>query len=131
MILFVPLKCEKYYACGQMGTLNLKIKEAYKDLLNYVNTGDARKNYEVVIAPILTFGKDTVFFSRFEEDEDGNPIMDDHNRLPAVPLFKFQNRNADYSPQFCEQPLLYALSYLLCQVEKAKKTELAKRIWLR
>ena len=129
MILFVPLKCEKYYACGQMGTLNLKIKEAYKDLLNYVNTGDARKHYEVVIAPILTFGKDTVLFSRFQEDEDGNLVMDACNRLPTVPLFKFQNREANYSPQFCEQPLLYALSYLIYQVEQAKKQEWAKRMW--
>ena len=121
MILFVPLKCEKYYACGQMGALNLKIKKAYDELLNYVTTGDVRKNYEVVIAPILTFGKDTVIFSRFEEDENGNPVMDARNRLPTVPLFKFQNREADYSPQFCEQPLLYALSYLLYQVEKTKR----------
>lgn len=127
MILFVPLKCEKYYAARLMDKVSKKIREAYKDLLDYVE-GENSKNYEVAITPILTFGAGTVFFSRFREDADGNPVdekgnpVTDSKRYPAS-LFKFENRAADYSPAFCEQPLLYALSYLLCQVEEAKKNE--------
>ena len=134
MILFVPLKCEKYYANGVMGLVNLKIQEAYKDLLNFTNAGENRGCYELVIAPILTFGKDTVVFTRFKTDEDGEPIMDERGRCPTVPLFKFENRSNTYSPQFCEQPLLYALSYLLSQMYKVKKSEREKsnifgRLW--
>ena len=110
MILFVPLKCEKYYASGHMGTVSKKIQVAYQDLLRYVMTGNNSGQYEVVIAPILTLGENTVFFSRFDEDEDGHYIVDARN-MPTVPLFKFQNRNSDYKPRFCEQPLLYALYY--------------------
>ena len=123
MILFVPLKCEKYYANGQMELVNLKIQEAYRDLLNFTNTGEYHGRYELVIAPILTFGKDTVVFTRFQTDEDGEPLMDERGRCPTVPLFKFQNHDAGYSPRFCEQPLLYALSYLLSQVHEVKKAE--------
>ena len=128
MILFVPLKCEKYYANGEMDLVANKIQIAYKDLLNYVNKNSNYGKYEVVIAPILTLGVNTVFFSRFQEDEDGNPVMDSEKRFPVVPLFKFQDRNLDYSPRYCEQPLLYALSYLLYHVAEAKQKR-ANRSW--
>ena len=123
MILFVPLKCERYYANGQMGIVSLKIQEAYKNLLNYTNTGSNQGEYELVIAPILTFGKDTVAFTRFADDEKGNPILDERGRYPVKQLFQFVNRDNDYSPRFCEQPLLYALSYLLYQSREIKEYE--------
>ena len=131
MILFVPLKCEKYYAKDKMELVSDKIQKAYKNLLDYTNKGDNQGKYELVIAPILTFGKKTVEFSRFKDDEEGDIIMDERGRYPIMPLFLFVNRDNGYSPQFCEQPLLYALSYLFYQVRKIKEDERKYSGWLK
>ena len=112
MILLVPLKCEKYYNLQQMDEVNARVKAAYKNLLNYTG-GDNYKNYEVVIAPILTLGEKTIEFARFESDENGDLIMDEQHRYPIRQVYNYVSNNAKYSPKYCEQPLLYTLAYIL------------------
>lgn len=122
VIMFVPLKCEKYYNRGEMSLVNQRIHTAYWEIFDYVK-GVNQNKYEVIISPILTFGKDTVEFSRFEYDEDGEIIIDSETHIPSVSKYIFKNMEAVYSPQFCEQPLLYTLAYLLGEMQKVKEAE--------
>ena len=50
-----------------MELVNGRIHTAYKDIFSFVE----KDKYEIIIAPILTLGKNTIEFSRFEYGEDG------------------------------------------------------------
>ncbi len=136
MIMFVPIKCETYYDRGQMDLLNQRIHTGYKELFDFVQKKENRSRYEVIIAPILTFGKDTVRFSRFDHSTDGQRELNDievgsETKVPNVAKFLFKNMNAKYEPEFCEQPLLYTLSYLLDLVRKTKQREKKNNGWFK
>lgn len=119
MIMFVPLKCEKYYNAGQMELVNEKIHTAYKSVFDFVE-GVNKSSFEVVITPILTFGPDGIEFSRFGTDENGEII--EAGGLPEKPIYIFKGENG-YEPTYCEQPLIYSLAYLLSVAEMTKKKE--------
>lgn len=125
MIMIVPLKCEKYYNSSKMDQVNKKIHIAYKSLFDFLG-GSNKTKYEVIIAPILTLGKKTAEFARFERNEDAEIELDPDLQIPAKTLYNFINANSKHSPLYCEQPLLYSLSYLLNQIEKVKRTEKKK-----
>lgn len=122
VIMFVPLKCEKYYNRGQMALVNQRIHTAYKEIFDYIG-GNNKNNYEVLIMPILTLGKNTVEFSRFEYNEDGELIIDEETHIPSVSRYIFKDMSASHRPEFCEQPLLYTLAYLLGEMQKVKVAE--------
>lgn len=64
LILFVPLKCEKYYwEADGMARLNARIKEEYAGLLGFLGNYDC---FSVAVTPILTLGD--IVFSRFDEN---------------------------------------------------------------
>ena len=109
MILFVPLKCEKYFQEKEMDVLNERVREAYKDTLNFF-TGNAQP-YEVAITPILTLG--CVKFARFARNEKGDIDLDSKFSTPTRPIYKFTKRDAQPEPRYCEQPAVYVLAYLL------------------
>lgn len=124
MLMFVPLKCEKYYNAGQMDLVNEKIHAAYKNVFDFVS-GDYRSIFEVVITPILTFGENGIQFSRFETDDNGD-IIENASGLPDNPIYRFiapKKEDNKYCPKHCEQPILYSLAYLLSVAEQAKKKE--------
>lgn len=122
VIMFVPLKCEKYFNKGQMPLVNQRIHLAYKEIFNYI--GGANKNkYEVIIAPILTFGENTIEFARFERDANLEIIIDETTHIPIEGKYMFKDMEAEYNPKFCEQPLFYTLAYLLDKVQKNKEYE--------
>ena len=128
MVMIVPLKCEWHYNHGQMDLVNEKIHTAYKPLFDFLGGSNANK-YEVVIAPILTLGADTAEFSRFERDEAAEIILDPDLKIPAKTRYNFVNVNCQYSPQYCEQPLLYSLSYLIDLMARLKKAEKENAPW--
>lgn len=128
MVMIVPLKCEKYYNHGQMQLVNEKIHAAYKLLFDFLG-GSNKNKYEVVIAPILTLGANTAEFARFERNKDAEIELDPNLKIPAKTLYNFVNVNCEYSPQYCEQPLLYSLSYLIDQIEKLKRAEKNNAPW--
>lgn len=127
LIMFVPLKCEKYHNENRMDEVNKKIHAAYRSLFDFF-CGVNENCFEVVIAPILTFGENTAQFSRFEYDEKGN-ILEDEDGLPTKSVYIKISAQPVYSPMYCEQPLLYSLEYLLYVARKQKEAEQMKRNW--
>lgn len=130
MILFVPLKCEKYRNEGNMNLVKRKIKVAYKPLLDHINNEYNRQRCTVAITPIYTFG--TAEFKRFERDENGKIIIDPVHKTPKYPMYGFTSNalNAP-SPKYCEQPLVYVLIYLLTIAKKSKDDTYKKNSWFK
>lgn len=140
LVLFVPLKCEKYYYESRMSELNRRIRAGYKNLFTFF---EANSEYTVVIAPILTLGD--VVFNHYKTrtvqlpggaerevaitfGSDGGASL---RAVPRFPMFCFRNENAKFSPQYCEQPLLYVLAYInaVSQIlEKKSKSGVIKRV---
>jgi hypothetical protein len=114
LILFVPLKCEKYYLNNQMDEVKLRIKEVYSQLFAYFSSDFIKKYFTVAITPILTVGD--VVFDDFGRDESKNIAV---NRVPGseymrpkLVYYKYANDSPKFSPKFCEQPVLYILSFI-------------------
>lgn len=137
LILFVPIKCEKYYYEQTMGKLNEALKAGYKNTLTFLSQ---RKEYTIAITPILTLGD--VVFDHYQTkilksgkeviDTFGDEASESMRTIPKAPLFRFRDvKMPRFSPQYCEQPLLYFLAYALSvtgKMEAFKKTENPKGI---
>ncbi|MBP1546033.1 MAG: hypothetical protein J6A37_05475 [Oscillospiraceae bacterium] len=117
MVLFVPIKFETYYYSGRASEVNRQIHIAYDQLINFLTRDDHKDSFFVAITPVLTLGD--VIFERFNDSSNGNPIA----------LYKFRSGLAKYNPQFCEQPMLYVLSYLY-QLIKYKNSGKEKKFKL-
>ena len=138
LILFVPLKCEKYYHDDQMEDVNQRVKEVFDVLLKNLKT-NCSDSLTIAITPILTMGG--IKFWEFEKSLNG---VVDVNNFPLVTsegdLNQFATRPkkawyvpcgrpAKFSPKFCEQPMLYTLAFLyaLTQKEDASLSAEAKQ----
>ncbi|MEH2256522.1 hypothetical protein [Nostoc sp.] len=100
LVMFVPVKCEKYIQNGESEKIKLKIHEKYHVLLK--DLGHRSSSTAVVIAPIQTIGG--VAFSYV-----GRP-----KQSGETPNFYFQHtKQAQWSPVNAEQPLRYILSFAL------------------
>lgn len=123
MILFVPLKCEKYKASNQMNLVKHKVKIAYREIIDHLNNQYTRIKCTIAITPIFTFG--TVEFKRFERDKKSREIMVYENpKIPKYPLYGFM-RNVEnrHIPQYCEQPLVYILAFIFSMAKKIKESK--------
>ncbi len=100
LVIFAPVRCEKYIKGGASLDLVQRIKEEYKGLFDFLTSKEVESNVAVVITPVQTVG--SVVFSRIEMN-DGEP------------KFKFRKigHDAKYSPEDSEQPLRYLLRFLL------------------
>lgn len=125
MILFVPIKCERYYHLTKTPQLNIckrnymqELIEAvgcgYRDLLMYLRSTPAlMNNCTLAITPILSAGG--IDFVRFRFDEETGRAIS----LYQEPEF-LREYEQGYSPKFCEQPMIYALLYILMQEQEAQ-----------
>lgn len=106
LIIFCPVKCEKYLNSNEQNNLsiNTKIKSHYEKLLNYLSK-NLSSSVCVAITPVQTLGG--IRFQRIIENEI-------ENELPSF-IFVKKTPNSTYSPQDCEQPLRYALSFILSE----------------
>lgn len=116
MVLFVPLKCEKYYHQDKdadskyygkrMKELRDCVKDSYSELFAYLCNAENRKYFTVAIMPILTLGG--IEFDHFK-DVDGSDNME----ITSDSLvYSYCGKGEDvYKPMFCEQPLMYSLLY--------------------
>lgn len=111
LILFVPLKCERYLADGRMDEVLEKTKDAYAEIIRYCNR--AQSKYEVAVTPIFTLGG--AQFSHFETNRlTGKIKINDRFKTPEKPIYYFPETSVKKpSPKYCEQPIVYLLLYLL------------------
>lgn len=114
LILFVPLKCEKYYYERRMDEVNTAVKKAYRSLIDTIET---KKNVSCAITPILTIGG--VVFDVFQADSNGNVLVSPKG-LPEAAYYKFYDKKPKLNPMFCVQPLYYILSYVTHAYEANK-----------
>lgn len=121
LLIFVPLKCEKYYWEKTMDVVTDAILSQYRELIDYIKLNN-KLSVCSTITPILTVGD--VIFDKFNKNSDGSvcivPKGTTGKMLPAEVVYKYRNSSAKYNPKYCEQPLFYLLTYLAKEYEKAK-----------
>lgn len=156
MLLFVPLKCEKYIidANGDVdkdGMVKVKDKviEHYTNLIDELKEGTYREKITMAILPISTIreikwykfgcildGKEASIFDENGEphrfdlknyDKQNRPFSIYRFRSPALFYMAVKNGSQSY---YCEQPMIYTLVYLLRYVAwlKANKREWWEKI---
>ncbi len=129
MVLFVPLKCERYYNEGRMEEVSEAVQKAYAELIQYLQQpGLAGMTAPVSIAvtPILTLGG--AEFSRFERDEAGE-IAEDPDGRPRRPLYHFPDMNVSGpEPKWCEMPMIYTLAFVF-EVAKRQREQRGKGLF--
>ena len=107
LLLFVPMKCEKYYNAGRINEVNTAIKDAYAELIEHLKTFEKTTIY---ITPALTLGN--LEFLSFQTDTDGAERA----------TYKYTGKE-NYAPRFTEQPFIYVMDYLLKVLNNNKQIE--------
>lgn len=129
LILFVPLKCEKYYREGRINEVTAQVQKEYKGLIEYLRDRQDMHGFKkkicCAITPIQTLGN--VVFDSFAVDEMTGQIKEivtgDGKHLPAETRYRFTSGNAGYAPVHCVQPLYYLLAFVSKQYEKSRKEQ--------
>lgn len=120
LILFVPLKCEKYRLENRMDEVCAAVEESYHDLLVFLSSGGVKAHAAAAITPIFTVGE--VVFSGFATDSSGQ-IKTLRNGLPARAEYVYAKSGAKYAPQYCEQPLCYLLAFVTKLYQRTKSSD--------
>lgn len=101
LIILVPLKCEKYVATPKASAaLATKVTGAYQPLLSYIKADEVQSRVGCVLTPVQTVG--SVEFARI--DEGGEQVEF---------VFLAKGRGATYRPQDTDQPLRWALRFIV------------------
>lgn len=134
LVLFVPLKCEKYFKEGQIDLVTKRICSDYEPLITHLkgqkNDATGKKNVCCAITPIQTLG--TVVFDSFERDSSGairEIATKEGQPLPAKINYRYIASNAQYMPQYCDQPLYYLLAFVSKQYQKAQSQQTKAGLW--
>lgn len=122
LILFVPLKCEKYFREDRIDEVTSRIQEVYAKLITYLRDRDGvngfKKKICCAVTPIQTLG-DVVFDSFGQEEIETR----DGKVIPMQTNYKYASTDAKYRPQYCAQPLYYLLSFVSKQYQKMQSEE--------
>jgi hypothetical protein len=122
LILFAPLKCEKYYYENRMEEVKSGVKSKYATIIRHFGNEHLKSKITMAITPILTMGG--VVFSHLGRDENGTVEVyrstDSQNLRPRHVYYKLRDREAQFSPKYCEQPLVYIMSFV-SKIVKSKK----------
>lgn len=112
MVLFIPMKCEKYYHQNKdsgsifyqkrMNVLVDRIKEEYAQLLNFLTSPNNKKHFTVGILPVITLGG--IEFDEFTVEDD-KEILTEHIQYRYCEPDKF-------APEFCDRPLIYSMLFV-------------------
>ena len=125
LVLFVPLKCERYYHDGRMNEVQARIHDEMSNLIDLLTADKVKNRVTLGIAPILTIGG--IEFDSFGRDEEGHVIQvrdrGQGNQLylrpnPNYIYYRFWKTDPSFRPMFCEQPALYLLYYIASTVKK-------------
>ncbi len=79
LVLFVPIKCEKWFNAGRIDDVNRRITVAFKTLLDDLLR---RTNFTVGILPILTIG--SIEFAEFHDPKYLNSVESSSNRCCKI-----------------------------------------------
>ena len=133
LILLIPLKCERYYNDKRMEEVLIKVKEAYSDLIQYINqpgVDGKRSPCQVAVTPIRTMGG--AAFEKFERDENFEIKVDPSYKTPEKAIYYFPDMNVlGPEPADCEQPVLYVLDFTLRAVQSVKKRSKLNTIFVK
>ena len=139
LVLFVPLKCEKYLIDPSNGReieggkqkVTDTVKQRYGELISFLTEPVMSQRITVAITPISTIRE--IHWSRFKlfdnkggelrvyDEETGLPVTirkDDANKL-LTSFYSFNDALYDdaledgTTSKYCEQPLVYTLTYAL------------------
>ena len=111
LIVFIPLKCEKYLNEKRMPEIIARIEQEYQSLIDLFK---CNTNICCTIAPILTLGG--VEFEDFSYHADGKVRLAPDD-CPENVLYRYAGEKK-YAPLFCSQPLYALLSFVAAQYKR-------------
>lgn len=100
LVLFVPLKCERYYYDDRLDEVARKVKVTYGKLIEFFK----QNNIASVVTPILTLGGIELDHMADMTGKDGITIRN--------AVYRTYADDPEYAPKYCSQPLYYLLSYV-------------------
>jgi hypothetical protein len=107
LVIFAPVKSEKYFEAGENNTSNIaynllikRVQEKYEGVLAFLSSRAIKRKVSVIITPIQTLGSCKLMY--FAENDDDT----------KTPVFVVTQRGV-YAPKHSERPLIYLLSFLL------------------
>ena len=123
LVLFVPLKCEKYYLENRIDEVTDRIKKTYAELLHFLRDKEDEHGFKkkicCAVTPIQTLGG--IAFDSFEKDSNGQ-ILEITTRdglvIPQKTNYRYVSTNAKYRPVNCVQPLYYLLAFVSKQYQR-------------
>lgn len=107
LVLFVPLKSERYLHEGRLAQVAERLKAEYGDLKDYFITN----NVASAIVPIMSLGG--MELDCLADDPTG--------KAEKVGRFRIYEANPKYEPLFCSQPIYYLLSYIAARYDYMKR----------
>jgi len=134
LLLFVPLKCEKYLVRhdgeiqkNEMNRICTEVKKHYSDLIDFLRDEDHCNKITMAITPILTISE--VRWAEYVMIQNGQPssIYDEQgyakklssfDRLASKfcfvdTLYEKACKNEHHTAHFCEQPLVYTVAFVI------------------
>lgn len=100
LVMFIPLKCERYYYDGMMNEVDKRVMETYGDLVDFFK----KHNMASVIAPILSLGG--IEFDKMVDNTTGT------GTVSKLATYRMYAKNPKYMPLYCSQPFYYLLTYV-------------------
>ena len=110
LILFIPLKCEKYFHQNRMEEVLEKVEKTYSELISQF---EKTNKICCCVSPIMTLGN--VDFKEFTYE--GGDVKLAPDNCPAEVKYKYTN-DEKYSPFFCSQPLYSLLLFVAAQYKR-------------
>ena len=146
LVLLVPLKCEKYAISSKTGEVDVEglkkvnslVKVHYKELINFFQNDINEQKITLAILPIITISE-VRWTDYYFLDENGNrkTVYDENTGKPyseefmgkynLMSVFSFNSHLYDSAQKngsvsyYCEQPLIYILTYAMKIVKVGKK----------
>lgn len=112
LVIFIPLKCEKYFHEQRMEEVLVKVEETYATLIKLF---ESTHQICCCVSPILTLGD--VEFDDFSYENGNVKLAPDG--CPSNVRYKYVNQGK-YSPFFCSQPLYSLLLFVAAQYKRNK-----------
>ena len=118
LIMFVPLKSERYFHDGKIDSVKQAVVSTYSAIVSFCK----QCNTACVVTPIQTLG-DVEFDTFIDNPKPGV------SSLTKLSKYRFCGDDAKFMPIFCVQPMYYVLTYVSNYY--AWMNGLPKNIWQR